>query len=835
MKFIDKGAFMDSKTIENLLQKENIIPTIEWVAEQIPGGFFVYNAEEPFNLLFVNNIVLRMFGCQTRDEFAKLTGGTFRGMVHPEDFDEIQESIDKQISNEKNNNLDYVEYRIIRWDGTVRWVDDYSHFANIPQYGNVYYVFISDITDKHFNQKDKLRHANAYQAMLSQFQELSENSLSVMRSNTSKGILEDIRGTDLYPEDKEGCPIEVTANLRSSSFIMQSDRDKYMETFANVKLLTERYYKGLGPATMIGFCRRHSGFIGFVKFSASVVIDPITKNIIGFGMETDYNKEYILDIVSQKVLARQYDLISYIVEDTYSVIISNDEWARKGGLTQERMSGSYSKVLDELLQTVPEEMRDKTAHAANLETVKAYMENHDMYTVDFLCEAEGQFYNKRFTFYLANKEAGIYILLQNDISDIVRKEYEMNMIMSNALREAERANAAKTLFLSNMSHEIRTPMNAIVGLDNIALQLPNLPDQVRGYLEKIGASAKHLLSIINDILDMSRIESGRITVKKEDFSFSSLLEQINTIIQAQCSDKGLTYECRIIGTMNDRYIGDDIKIKQVLINILGNAVKFTNAPGSVTLTIEQTALFENNATLRFIISDTGIGMDSSFLPKIFDAFSQENSGSNNKYGSTGLGMAITKNIVEMMNGNITVESEKGVGSKFTVTITLTNSQNEFQHISFDPRNFRVLIIDDDPIACQHAALVMENIGIPADTCTNYEDAMRMTELSNAKNDPYNLIIVDWQMPDGDGLTITKEFRQKYNNDSTIIILTAYNLDDIMTEATEIGVDGFMSKPLFAGNMVSELEQIIQRKNIAAKQHKTDLAGKRVLLAEDIDI
>ena len=826
---------MNSEALDALLHQENMIPAIQWLGEQIPGGFFIYRADESQEILFANQAVLRIFGCKDMNEFIMLTGNTFRGMVHPDDVKAIQASIDQQIANSNNDNLDYVEYRILRKDGSVRWVDDYGHFAQFPGYGDVYYVFIGDITDKHLIQEENNRRANVYQGMLVQFNAMAENSLTVVRSNITKGIIEDVRGKDLYPEDFIGGDISEMTRVRAESFLTPGDRLRYEQTFP-LDTLIERYYQGLGPATFVGYCRRHSGKKCFVKFSGSALVDPITGDAIAFGVETEYNNERVAEILNNNVLAQQYDMVSYIVGDNYGVVIGDAANIKRGSIFPKKSAGIYTEyVRSQVLPAVAEGEREAVARALDPYAIKDYMKNHESYTVDVNCEIDGEKFNKRFTYYMVDKDAQFYILLKSDVTDVIRKEHEMNELLANALREAENANAAKTSFLSNMSHEIRTPMNAIVGLDSIALQLPNLPEQVREYLEKIGASAKHLLSIINDILDMSRIESGRVTLKREDFSFSNLIEQINTMIQAQCRDKGLTYDCRIIGKLNDRYIGDDMKLKQVLINILSNAIKFTNAPGSVTLTIEQTALFENNATLRFIISDTGIGMDPSFLPKIFDAFSHENSGSNNKYGSTGLGMAITKNIVEMMNGNISVKSIKGVGSEFIVTITLSCSDSKYKNVSFNPKNLHVLVIDDDPIACQHAKLVLEEVGIIADTCLNGDDALKAIELYNAKLRPYNLILIDWKMPDKDGMSIAKEIRDKYQDNTTIIILTAYNWDDIMSEAIGVGVDSFMSKPLFAESVLNEFEQVIQRKNILQANAVADLTGRKILLAEDVDI
>ena len=374
---------------------------------------------------------------------------------------------------------------------------------------------------------------------------------------------------------------------------------------------------------------------------------------------------------------------------------------------------------------------------------------------------------------ISNHVIGVGI---TDIDAQMRDSMEKSQALSDALKTAEEASKAKTTFLSSMSHEIRTPMNAIIGLDNLALHEPGISDTTRSYLEKIGTSAQHLLSLINDILDMSRIESGRMTVRNEEFSFPKLIEQINTIFSGQCNEKKLEYNCHIKGHIGEYYIGDSIKLRQVLINILGNAVKFTPEGGKIDLIVEKTADFDKKSAIKFTIKDTGIGMSKEYLPKIFDTFSQEDSSATNKYGSSGLGMAITKSIVEMMNGKIEVDSEKGVGTTFTVTVTLMNSDKSKSmndDVEIKPHEMNVLVIDDDPIACDHAKLVLEKTGISAETVMSGKEAIERVKLRHARREPYNLIIVDWKMPEMDGVEVTKRIREIIGNETAIIILNVW--------------------------------------------------------------
>ena len=392
---------------------------------------------------------------------------------------------------------------------------------------------------------------------------------------------------------------------------------------------------------------------------------------------------------------------------------------------------------------------------------------------------------------------------------------------------AEETSHAKSTFLSNMSHEIRTPMNAILGLQKIALREPNISEQTRDHLEKIGASADHLLGLINDILDMSRIESGRMTLKKEEFSFRELLNPISVIMEGQCQDKGLTYQCEVSQGVRDYYVGDDLKLRQILINILGNAVKFTNAPGTVRLSVAQLSEEDGIAKMRFIISDTGIGMDPEYLPKIFVTFSQEDASTTNRYGGSGLGMAITKNLAEMMGGEIVVESTKGVGSMFTVTIPLPVSQRRAASAQEEQAveglceevilqvlaGKKILMAEDVDQNAEILADLLELEEVMSERAENGAKALEMFTKSSAGE--YAAILMDVRMPVMDGLMSTREIRKCSHPDAKtipIIAMTANVFDEDKQRSAEAGMNAHLSKPIEPEKLYETMARLIMERD-----------------------
>ena len=398
---------------------------------------------------------------------------------------------------------------------------------------------------------------------------------------------------------------------------------------------------------------------------------------------------------------------------------------------------------------------------------------------------------------------GVFLILEGLVFlAVIFNQSEKNLAVESA-EEAHSANRAKTQFLSQMSHEIRTPINAIIGLDTIVLRDESISPHTRDFLEKIGSSARHLLSIVNDILDMSRIESGRMELKEEPFSFRELIEQVNVIVGGQCDDKLLHYVCSIEEPMEEYYSGDNLKLKQVIINILGNSVKFTDPPGEITFSVRQELLSENEAKLHFTMKDTGIGMDPEFIPKLFDAFSQENTGNTTRYGGSGLGMAITKNIVTMMHGEIRVESEKGKGTSFFVSVPVKRvkeediphpEENTAGELSLE--GLHILIAEDQEMNAEVLMDLLDLEGVTSEWAKNGEIAVRMFRESSPGH--FDAILMDMRMPVMDGLTAAREIRKLERPDAAvipIIALTANAFEEDVKQCLQAGMNAHLSKPV----------------------------------------
>lgn len=405
-------------------------------------------------------------------------------------------------------------------------------------------------------------------------------------------------------------------------------------------------------------------------------------------------------------------------------------------------------------------------------------------------------------------------------------------------RVAEEANRAKSSFLSNMSHDIRTPMNAIVGFSTLLERDAENPDKVREYTKKITSSGQHLLGLINDILDISKIEANKTILNLSDENIVDLIENIDAIIRPQMKAKGHTFDVYSRGLFHEQVVMDKLRLNQILINLLSNAAKYTPDGGHVTFTLEELPQqTKQTAHFRFIVEDNGYGMSEDYKDKIFQVFSREEDSITSKIQGTGLGMAITKNLIDLMGGQISVESEKGKGSTFTAELEFQISETSINQTFWSKNGItRVLAVDDEEVVCQNIQISMESTGVRVDYALSGRQAVDMILHSEQENDPYQVVLLDWKMPVMNGIDAAKQIRSEAKN-VPILILISYDWLEIEEEATDAGIDAFMPKPFFLTNFRRKLDAILrhtpEQADDAAEQGA--LYGKHVLIAEDNEI
>ncbi|MCM1105358.1 MAG: response regulator [Blautia sp.] len=422
----------------------------------------------------------------------------------------------------------------------------------------------------------------------------------------------------------------------------------------------------------------------------------------------------------------------------------------------------------------------------------------------------------------------------------IQKEQSQKQALQDALLQAQHANNAKSTFLSNMSHDIRTPMNAIIGFTTIAINHIDNKGLILDNLQKVLSSSNHLLSLINDVLDMSRIESGKVQIKEQECNISELIHNLINITQPQIKAKQLEMFIDTFEVVNEDVIADPLKLNQVFINLLSNAVKYTPAGGSVTFRIMQKTTFRHGyGEYTFIIKDNGIGMSPEFVEHIFEPFERESTVTQSGIEGTGLGMAITKNIVEMMNGTISVESEAGKGSTFTVELVLKlqDTEKTSEQIK-ELEGLRTLVVDDDFNTCDSVCKMLKKIGLRSEWTTSGRDAVYRAKSAHEEKDSYHTFIIDWQMPGFSGVETAKKIRDSVGKDAPIIILTAYDWSDIEEEAKEAGITAFCAKPLFLSDLKMALlaaNNMLEKKEEPPEWTLADFSGKRVLLVEDIEL
>ena len=406
-------------------------------------------------------------------------------------------------------------------------------------------------------------------------------------------------------------------------------------------------------------------------------------------------------------------------------------------------------------------------------------------------------------------------------------------------REAVHANKAKSEFLSNMSHDIRTPMNAIVGMTAIASANIHDTQQVQNCLRKITLSSRHLLGLINDVLDMSKIESGKLTLNMDQLSLREVMDSIVSIVQPQIRAKRQKFDLLIRDISTENVCCDGVRLNQVLLNFLSNAIKFTPEEGNIQISLYEESSPKGDAFVRvhLRVKDNGIGMTKEFQSQIFDSFTREDSARVRKTEGTGLGMAITKYIVDTMGGTIEVESELGQGTEFHVILDLERAEE--QEVDMILPEWNLLVVDDDQQLCDSTVSALHSIGVKADWCLDAESAMEKIDQRVKAQDPYQIILLDWKLPNMDGISAAKEIRRRFHSNTPILLISAYDWSEIEMEAKAAGITGFISKPFFRSTLFYGLKPFIGVQMDTGKEREPeniiDLTGRHILLAEDNDL
>lgn len=428
----------------------------------------------------------------------------------------------------------------------------------------------------------------------------------------------------------------------------------------------------------------------------------------------------------------------------------------------------------------------------------------------------------------------------------LRDEYLINdelkrqqKILQDALLVAQKANDAKRDFLSRMSHEIRTPMNAIIGMSAIAFNYLDDKKRTADCLSKITFSSKHLLMLLNDVLDMSKIENGKLNIRQELFDLKNLVTSLADINYGLATAKGLSFEIVISGFKDELLLGDSMRVNQILLNLLSNAIKFTPKGGSVKLEIRMLRSASDKIWLRFIVKDSGIGMKKEFLEHLYEPFEQADNGIARKYGGTGLGMAITKNLVAIMDGTIEVESQEGAGTTFMVDLPFGVSKVD-KKTAAEMEEMRVLVVDDDNDTCEHAVVLLKGMGVNVDWALNGFEAIEKVR-SACEDDGrcYDVCFIDWCMPELDGIETARRMRRYVGPDVLIIIISAYDWSGIEEQAKAAGVNAFIAKPFFASNLYNTLLTVSRKPELGfsavGNKETYDFGGKKVLLVEDNEL
>ena len=809
----------------------------------IPGGILGGYVAPGFPLYYVNERMLAYLG-YTYEEFVADTKGLVMNGIHPDDLERVEQIASRAMDQDSEYE---VKYRMKKKDGSYIWVSDVGKKV-LAVNGNAACISVIRDISGEIEAKQKLFEESVENR---QQKNILQNIIDTMPSGLlqcsfdriPKALMVNRTGANILGFENEHeffLRRDVCDNILRC--IHPEDRTKVLEELFSIA--EEGIVKNSSHRI-----KTAAGEERWVRSAACVIQNQQGEKIYQIIFHD------VTEILQLRRKNQQWDLMERSA--LYTAITSAYPMIIFGNLTRNTCSvldqegqslhsldcGSYDAMVNGVLGSVAPEYRDEfTSKFARQNQLAEYERGaHETYMEHRQLLDDGQYH-----WVSAHK-----IKVENPVNDdiltvsLIRcideqkdNEAEKNQILRTALGAAEAANNAKTEFLSRMSHEIRTPMNAIIGMTTIASMHIDDRERIVDCLKKIMVSSKLLLNLINEVLDMSKVESGHILLTDEEFDMGELLQSVITMVQTSVSQKFQDFRVHLFQVKHEKLIGDVQRIQQVLLNLLSNAIKYTPDYGKITLEIREKPIKNGDYGLfEVTVIDNGIGIKPDFLHKVFEPFERAEDATLRNIQGTGLGMAISRNIAHMMNGEILVESEYGKGSVFTFTMQLKLQDQgcfEDDHL----RDLPVLVVDDDIVCCENACMRINEIGMKGEYAISGEEAIGKVERAHHLNDDYFAVILDLKMPGMDGIETATRIRRVVGRDIPIIILSAYDCPHFEEIAQRAGVDGFISKPL----MKSKLFYLM--KSFAIKQEKKEeetekpqypfgnFEGKRILLVED---
>lgn len=834
---VQYGKMRFKKLRDEIKERDN---QIELMLSQLPGGTTICTLDDSLTTKWISQQGCEIIGYKDEKEFWAETKGDTAACINKDDIELIKKELHHSLMEQRNF---MCEYRFRRADGELIWILNIGKIIENELGENEAYCFISDITAR---KERELLYAKTDQDikrqaafMMELFNTLPCGIIQVSVDETHQLLMSNRQAWEIYGYTEEDFHQNIKSPLQ---LVLDKDYERIVHLLDNLKLSDQVAYERM--------TYRKDGSELWLSVRMKRLYNMDGKDVIQ-AIYTDVTNEKKMRLEIEKSRRVETESLRAAIDIAYPLIynlnLGNDSYLLlhneiEAGLAEE---GAYDEMFNNFLNRVHKDYQEEYKRNFSRENMLARFANgeKEIY-MELLQYSEGAYHwQSAHAIHVDDpyKEARLAILLVKDLDEQKSEQARQEQLLRDALQRANAANEAKSDFLSRMSHDIRTPMNAIIGMAAIGQMKQGDINSTLHCFEQIDTSSRYLLALINDILDMSKIEQGKMQINNERFSLMDVVKEINGIMIPEAEEKNIQYEMHVLNSLDDEYIGDALHLRQILMNLLSNALKFTGENGKITVTISNDYINNGYAHLKFSIKDNGVGISDEFKTKLFQPFEQEhNDIARNKIGS-GLGLSIVYNLVQLMGGSIDVVSEKNQGSEFIVILPIKQLHVDKEREALRRqkelmKGLDVLIVDDDEIVGEQVSLILNNIGALCLWVDSGFKAISEVEKRQLMKKQFDVALIDWKMPEMDGLETTKRIRKIVGPDTMIIIISAYDWSSIQKDAIDAGANGFITKPLFPSNICETLENMVTQVEEHYDEEKTyNLKGKRILLVEDNEL